>query len=105
MYISLRNPTNARIGGFFGLGFVVILDDEATPNLRPGLGTVVEGDDGSVTLLVPVELSGPSGGVVTAEWATRLVRCSHHGRLRRGLGDGHLRTGSDRGNGQRHGEG
>ena len=72
VYISLRNPTNARIGGFFGLGFVVILDDEATPNLRPGLGTVAEGDDGSVTLLVPVELSGPSGGVVTAEWATRV---------------------------------
>jgi len=72
VYISLRNPTNARIGGFYGLGFVVILDDEATPNLRPGLGTVAEGDDGSVTLLLPVELSGPSGGVVTAEWATRL---------------------------------
>ena len=36
--VSFRNPTNARIGGFFGLGFVVILDDEATPNLRPGSG-------------------------------------------------------------------
>jgi hypothetical protein len=68
--VSLTNPTNARMGGYWGLGFGVIGDDDAPPTVVPGLGTLAEGDDGETVLEVPVTLSAPSGRTVTAQWRT-----------------------------------
>jgi hypothetical protein len=42
----------------------------ALPTIEPGLGTVVEGDNGTTTLEVPVSLSRPIGDTVTVDWTT-----------------------------------
>jgi outer membrane protein assembly factor BamB len=71
VFVSFRNPTNAVLGGIFGVGFGVILDDDpGLPQIRGGLGMVVEGDDGTAALSVPVRLSAPSTETVTVEWRT-----------------------------------
>jgi len=67
---SFGNPTNADIGGFWGLGFGLILDDDPRPSVVPGLGTVTEGDGGAVVVEIPVTLSSPSSATVTADWVT-----------------------------------
>src|SRR5262249_29369568 len=62
LVVSFSNVVNAAIGGW-GLGFGTIVDDDGppgAPDLLPGLGSVVEGDGGSRTLLVPVTLSAPT---------------------------------------------
>src|SRR5262249_3032348 len=43
--VGFSNPTNATIGGFFGLGFGQIIDDDALPTIVPDFGTpsVAEG--------------------------------------------------------------
>jgi hypothetical protein len=68
------DPTNAVIGGYWGLGFGVIDDDDAPPRLIPAPpsrpGTIVEGDAGAQVLEIPVTLSDPSTVTVTADWAT-----------------------------------
>jgi alpha-tubulin suppressor-like RCC1 family protein len=72
--VAFGNPTNAIMGGFWGLGFGVIEDDDAPPRLVPASpsspGTVVEADSGSQVLHIPVALSDPSTASVTAEWRT-----------------------------------
>ncbi len=70
LVVAFSNPTNATIGGFLGLGFGTIQDDDAPPVLLPGSGSVVEGDAGTRTLAIPVSLSAPSGRSVTANWST-----------------------------------
>jgi hypothetical protein len=67
---SFRNPTNATIGGYYGLGVGVITNDDIQPRVVPGAGTVVEGDSGSVVMHIPVTLSAPSTVAVTADWVT-----------------------------------
>ena len=68
--VSFNHPTNAVMGGFWGLGFGAITDDDPTPIVEPGTGTVVEGDDGNVALDVSVALSNPSSRPVTVGWST-----------------------------------
>ncbi|MEZ5183262.1 MAG: Calx-beta domain-containing protein [Acidimicrobiales bacterium] len=61
-------PVNGRLGGFLGLGFGGILDDDRTITIVPGSATVGEGD--ATTLRIPVTLDHESRKTVTAEWAT-----------------------------------
>jgi hypothetical protein len=72
LLVAFTAPTNANIGGYLGLGFGTIQDDDAAPSVVPGLGSVVEGDAGTVSLAVPVALSAPSGKTVTVAWATTI---------------------------------
>ena len=72
LLVALSNPTNATIGGFLGLGFGTIQDDDPPPVVIPGSGSVLEGDAGTRTLAVPVTLSGPSGRPVTVNWTTTI---------------------------------
>jgi chitinase len=68
--VALTDPTNAAVGGFLGLGFGGIVDDDPLPRLVPGLATVAEGDDGTTTVSIPVTLSAASGRTVRASWST-----------------------------------
>ena len=69
-FVSFSSPTNATIGGFYGLGSVTITNDDAVPVVVPGAVSVVEGNSGAKTVLVPVSLSAVSGQTVTASWST-----------------------------------
>ena len=71
--IQFSNPSaNAVVdtSGLFGLGLFIIVDDDPTPSITPGLGIVEEGDAGTVTVEVPVTLSNPSAVPITVDWAT-----------------------------------
>jgi hypothetical protein len=57
----------ATMGGFWGLGFGAIADDDPPPVLTPGVVEVAEGD---AVAEVPLILSGPSGRDVVVEWTT-----------------------------------
>src|SRR5262249_6497475 len=48
--VAFTNPTNATIGGFYGLGFGQITDDDALPTIVPDFGapSVAEGSTDSV---------------------------------------------------------
>jgi len=70
--VRFSNPSaNATVDtAFYGLGIGVIFDDDPAPTIRPGGAGVVEGDDGTVTVDVPVTLSNPSASPVTVQWST-----------------------------------
>lgn len=68
--VAFGNPTNATVGGFYGLGFIGISDDDAPPAIIPAWAGVAEGDLGSRVVQLNVSLSSPSGKTVTASWAT-----------------------------------
>jgi hypothetical protein len=68
--VGFSGPVNGTIGGFYGLGFGVIVDDDALPVIVPGIGSVTEGTGAATTLAVPVTLSAPSGRTVTVSWHT-----------------------------------
>jgi hypothetical protein len=70
LLVSFTKPTNATIGGFFGLGFGTIIDDDPPPAIAPGQASILEGNSGTKTLQIPVSLSAPSGQTVTASWTT-----------------------------------
>jgi Calx-beta domain-containing protein len=70
LLVSFRNPTNATIGGFYGLGAVTIIDDDPAPVAVPLIGFALEGDVGVGTIDVPVVLSAPSGLPVALDWTT-----------------------------------
>jgi Calx-beta domain-containing protein len=68
--VNVAGLTNATLGGY-RTGFGLIVDDDGpagSPQLVGGVGTAIEGDSGTTNLVVPVTLSGPSTGVVTATW-------------------------------------
>jgi hypothetical protein len=65
---SFHDATNAIMGGYWGLGFGVITNDDNA--VLPGAVSVLEGASGSTTLLVPVTLSNPSPVTVTVQWNT-----------------------------------
>ncbi len=69
--LVFSNPTNATVGGFFGLGIAVIDDNDPQPTITPG-GFVAspEGDSGSTTWNLPVTLSAPAGVEVSIDWNT-----------------------------------
>jgi hypothetical protein len=68
--VAFTNVTNARPGGFLGLGFAIIEDDDAPPLIEPGTARIVEGDTGTTTLALPVTLSEPTNETVTVDWQT-----------------------------------
>ena len=59
-----------RLGGFFGVGFVVIEDDDSGPRARAGVGVAAEGAGGTSTLEIPITLSEPSTETVRVTWET-----------------------------------
>jgi hypothetical protein len=71
--VSFANPRNAVMGGYWGLGFGVVVNDESLPAVVPDVGTAIEGDSGSTGLSVPVSLSNPSSRPITVEWTTAEV--------------------------------
>lgn len=70
--VSFHDPTNAIMGGFWGLGFAGIRTDDPT-TVVPGSAVVTEGDTGTQDLAVPVSLSAPYHLTVTVEWTTVFV--------------------------------
>ena len=86
-YVVVRfgNPTNAVLGGFLGLGFVGITDDDPTPVVVPGSAAVVEGDTGTKVVQVPVTLSSGSAAEVTVAWSTVMVVGAPAGQASPGL--------------------
>ena len=67
MAITFTNPTNATIGGFLGLGLLLVQNDDR-PTIVPGWVGVAEGDGGTTFAMVPVTLSAPSPVPVTVTW-------------------------------------
>lgn len=67
--VAFSNPMNAAIGGFWGLGFITIEDDDQ-PAVLPGTTSVVEGDSGTTLAQVPLTLSNASDLPVTVPWTT-----------------------------------
>ena len=69
--VWFRNPSNATIGGFYGLGWARIVDDDPLPVLRIRSGQVAEGDE-VVTgarlknVQTSEEYSVPCGGIFYA---------------------------------------
>jgi len=71
LVVSFGLPANARLGGYWGLGFGVITDDDTLPVITPGgVGVWEEGDSGSRFWDLPVRLSSPSDVPVSIDWAT-----------------------------------
>lgn len=68
--VSFHDPTNAVIGGFYGLGFGVIVNDDPETVVVPGTIEVVEGDAGPQSVEVPVSLTSASTRDITVEWNT-----------------------------------
>jgi hypothetical protein len=67
---SFTNPQNARIGGYWGLGFAIIDDDDTRPTIRTEPVDVTEGDVGTTVMSIPVSLSSPFGAPVSVDWTT-----------------------------------
>ena len=70
--VSFHDPTGAKMGGFWGLGFGVIesATHAALPTVIPGTGTVAIPKSATVPLDVPVTLGTPSATAVTVQWNT-----------------------------------
>jgi hypothetical protein len=77
--VAFSNPTGAILGGYYGLGFAVIDDDDTPPTIRPGTSRTTEGDDGITILNVPVTLTQPTTETVTVDWQTTRVDTSCSG--------------------------
>jgi uncharacterized protein YjiK len=69
--IAFHHPTNATMGGFWGLGFGGVANDDNA--ILPGTASVHEGASGSTLLEVPVTLSTVSSQPVTVQWNTVVV--------------------------------
>ena len=70
--VSFHDPTNAVMGGSWGLGFgVIVNDDHAT--VLPGGGVVTAPTSGTADLAVSVTLSNPSSVPVSVHWTTLFV--------------------------------
>lgn len=71
LLVAFANPTNATVGGFYGLGLVTIEDDDPQPTFTPSwIGINAEGDTGSTIWNYPVTLSAPAGVPVEIDWNT-----------------------------------
>ena len=67
--VRFHDPVNAQVGGWWGLGFGVIVADDDAPTIVPGNVQVVEGDSDHVAD-VPVALTNPASTTITVEWRT-----------------------------------
>jgi hypothetical protein len=70
--VSFHDPTNAVMGGYWGLGFGVILNDDRATVL-PGGGVVTAPTTGTADLTVSLTLTNPSTLPVTVQWTTLYV--------------------------------
>ncbi|NNE72606.1 MAG: hypothetical protein HKN26_02995 [Acidimicrobiales bacterium] len=68
--VRFFNPTNAVIGGFYGLGFGVIENDEPATEIVPGTFEVTEGDTNSQVVQVPLTLTSASTTDISVDWTT-----------------------------------
>ena len=69
--MSFTSPVGATVdSSFYGVGVGIIIDDDPTPVIKAGIGSVTEGNSGTVTLNVPVTLSNPSATPITVNYAT-----------------------------------
>jgi len=68
--VRFDQPTNAELGGFHGLGGVIIKDNDEAPDVTAFAIVGPEGDVGDRGVSVPVTLNRPAGLDVTIEWAT-----------------------------------
>jgi Bacterial Ig domain/Calx-beta domain len=73
VWVSWHDPTNAVVGGLYGLGYGIIRDDDSPPKVLPGAATATEGDSGTTVIDLPVSLSAASGRTVTVDWTTLAV--------------------------------
>jgi len=67
--VVFGKPRNATLGGFYGLGFATIIDDDPPPVMRTKPRTVRETDTDLIVEL-DVRLSTPSGLSASAVWKT-----------------------------------
>jgi alpha-tubulin suppressor-like RCC1 family protein len=70
--VSFHDPVGAVMGGFWGLGFGLIRDDDVAFAL-PGVGQAIEGDAGTTTVEVPITLTAASSRPITVAWTTLAV--------------------------------
>jgi hypothetical protein len=70
--VQFGEPDNGEIGGYFGLGFALIRNDDHS-SVVAGVGSVAEGDSGTTNLHIPVTLDKPSYQTITAQWETVVV--------------------------------
>jgi hypothetical protein len=68
--VKFSNPTNATVGGYLGLGFVTITNDDPLPVITPGSVTTAEGNSGSHNGSFTVTLDRPSSSTVTVQYQT-----------------------------------
>ncbi len=69
--VRFHSAPHAVLGGFLGLGFGGILNDDNT--IVPGSTSVAEGSSGTTAINVPVTMLVPSGLTVTVEWTTTVA--------------------------------
>lgn len=72
LFLNVSGVNNATVARAAGVG--TIIDDDEPPGVSidgaaDGL-TIVEGDDGETELVIDLILTGPSGRVITFDWAT-----------------------------------
>ena len=65
--VNLSGATNATISDDTGLGTIT---DNNTPTITIGASTVTEGDSGTTNAVFNVNLSAPSGNIITVNFAT-----------------------------------
>ena len=69
VFVRFTDADTAHVGGFFGVGFTVISDDDSGPVVRPGSVEVTEAE-ANTTIEVPLTLSEPSNSTVSVDWRT-----------------------------------
>ena len=68
--VAFSAPTNATLGGFYGLGVATIIDDDR-PALKVNDVTITEGNTGAKNLNFTVSLSRAATGTVSVKYATQ----------------------------------
>ena len=69
--LALANPTNATLGGYYGLGISTIVDDDPAPDMTITDPSVARPASGTTSMTFTVSLSAPSGRTVTVHYATQ----------------------------------
>ncbi|MFN2454726.1 MAG: Calx-beta domain-containing protein [Pyrinomonadaceae bacterium] len=67
-FVNLTNATNASIARAQGIG--TIINDDPTPSITIDNANFVEGNSGTVGVLLPVRLSNPGSQSITVNYAT-----------------------------------
>src|SRR5438552_650432 len=67
-FVNLSSPSNATIGK--AQGTITILNDDAMPQLSISDVSVKEGNSGTTSATLTVQLTGPSSQTVSVKWTT-----------------------------------